>query len=99
MIHKTSIDYEGGVKKLAEDLGDLRYDVLSEFLYALAAKLSKDGHKDKAAGRDKISMEIHYAASSVQNAWKIAKPYMDENFDCYGQPAGATFSNEKRDKN
>jgi len=80
-MHDTKINYDGGLEKLASDIGDLRYDTLSEFLYLLAAKLSKDGHKDKAAGRDKISMEIHYAAASIQNAWKIAKPYMETTSD------------------
>jgi hypothetical protein len=81
MIHKTNVDYEGGINKLAEDLGDLRYDVLADFLYALSCKISKDAHKDKMAGRDKIANELNYSAACIRKAWMIAKPYMEDKVD------------------
>lgn len=77
MIHNSSINYEGGIEKLAEDLGNLRYDAFADFLYALSCKISKDAHKDKMAGRDKIANELNYSSAAIRKAWMIAKPYME----------------------
>jgi hypothetical protein len=83
-IHKTEIDYEGGLDKLAIDIGDLRYDVLEEFLDKLAVKLREDALADYKRGRPKLAYHLntaHYftafAKEQIKEAWKISKPYMD----------------------
>lgn len=43
MIHKSNIEkYNGSIDDLVEDIGNLRYDVLSEFLQKLSSKLESD---------------------------------------------------------
>ena len=57
MKHKSWLkNYEWNFEKLAEEIGDLRYDTLSQFLQFLSKKIEKDGQKDKGRGRDKLSI-------------------------------------------
>lgn len=85
MEHKIVINYPGGIEKLANDLGNLRYDVLSDFLDMLARKLAFDAGRD--LGRDrKLLAECLYCASrnignsccNVFDAWKICEPFTKE---------------------
>ncbi|MCC3405754.1 MAG: hypothetical protein JGK17_09210 [Microcoleus sp. PH2017_10_PVI_O_A] len=49
MIHPQNVEkYAGNLTELAEDVGNLKYDALAEFLHVLSAKIEKDGAKDKA---------------------------------------------------
>lgn len=68
-----------GMDKLVEDLGNLRYDSLAEFLNKLSKKLESDGHADEARGRMQLSKQLAYAAKSIGNAWKICKPYFSKD--------------------
>ena len=84
MVHKTEMDhYDGGIPQLANDLGDLRYDALADFLRLLSAKLEMDGDKDQARDRVRLAKQLHQcasglfaAASAIDRAWKISEPYM-----------------------
>ncbi len=84
MIHPQNVEkYAGDLTELAEDIGNLKYDALAEFLHALSAKIEKDGAKDKARGRIQLSSSLHAcsahlseAALSIEQAWRISKPYM-----------------------
>jgi hypothetical protein len=85
-IHKTEIDYEGGLEKLANDIGDLQYDALEEFLDKLSNKLREDALADYNRNRKQLSFclnSAHYfirlAKNQIKNAWKISKPYMELN--------------------
>ena len=47
MKHKTYIEkYDGSLEELAEDIGNLRYDALTDLLKLLSAKLNKDSESD-----------------------------------------------------
>lgn len=76
--HDKDIIYDGGYAKLAEDIGNLRYDSLGNFLKLLANKINGDADKDKSNGRRRLANELYAAASHIDNAWTISAPYMRE---------------------
>ena len=84
MIHLTIIkDYPHDLRQLAEDLGDLRYDALSEFLHHLSQKIEQDGSKDAARNRFKLattlkdcSEHLSNAKIAIDKAWEISEPYV-----------------------
>ncbi len=84
MIHKTDIEkYEGSMKKLCEDIGDLQYDSLAELFGLLSDKISNDGLKDRNRNRIKLasclentSNLLQEAKKEIDKAWKICEPYM-----------------------
>ncbi len=83
MKHPTKIAYKGGLEKLVEDIGNLRYDTLAEFLELLQKKLDNDSKKDGERGRKALSLELSRAATfvmaakeSIDKAWVISKPFM-----------------------
>lgn len=59
--HKKDILGVTDMKDLAEMIGDLHYETLSEFLDKLSDKLYLDGAKDSAANRIKLGDMLHYA--------------------------------------
>jgi hypothetical protein len=83
MKHATDIKYSGGLEKLAEDLGNLRYDALEKFLNLLSEKLVNDSDADRGRKRTKLAKRLNkastlvlYAANEIKEAWKISAPYM-----------------------
>lgn len=84
MIHRSTLEkYEGSFQQLAEELGDLRYDALAEFLLHLHEKLTKDSIADENRGRAKLakclalaSKSIEHSAKEIQKAWVISEPHM-----------------------
>ncbi len=84
MIHRSSLEhYEGSFQQLAEELGDLRYDALAEFLLRLSEKLAKDSTADERRGRAKLanclaqaSDNLGHSAKEIQKAWMISEPFM-----------------------
>ncbi len=85
MVHDTKIaKFAGTMEELAEDIGNLRYDALAEFLELLAAKIEKDGAKDASRGRVQLAGRLQACTESlregkmaIDTAWKICKPYME----------------------
>lgn len=83
--HKKNVEkYDGDLKQLAEDIGDLHYDALQWFMLDLAVKLQKDAEADKKRGRKKLSkslynasLKVSAAAMDIREAWYISKPYME----------------------
>ncbi len=78
MEHKT--EYPAG---LAEELGNLRYDVLAKFLYELSEKLFADGTADGERKRYQLGNRLFLAggglavaAAEIDKAWKICEPHM-----------------------
>ena len=68
--------------ELAEEIGNLKYDALSNFLYLLAEKIKKDGEKDKNRNRVKLAKNLQDCSTklleskeSIDKAWVICKPY------------------------
>lgn len=84
MTHRDRIDrYPGTIAELAQDLGDLRYDALAEFLRHLSLKLSADGKADDQRGRPRLSAALQGAAANlgaaaenIEQAWAISAPHM-----------------------
>lgn len=84
MIHASTLEkYPGSLAELANDLGDLRYDALAEFLAHLSQKLTEDGNQDQERGRPQLAHRLIHSgnllqASSkeIQKAWIICAPYM-----------------------
>ena len=87
MQHKEIVEkYNGSFEELVEDIGNLRYDSLADFISLLSAKLSRDSEKDFDSGRKKLAHELHVAAyriseaeQSIINAWEISAPYTNIN--------------------
>ena len=86
MKHPEQIEkYDGSLPLLAEDLGNLRYDALANFLRALSDKIQTDGTKDQDRGRPQLASSlfdcaesIQQAAQAIDKAWQISAPYMDK---------------------
>jgi len=81
--HPVNLKYDGGLEKLAEDIGNLRYDALEKFLNLLSEKLVNDGNADKKRKRTKLAKRLSkasnlvlYAANEIKEAWKISAPHM-----------------------
>lgn len=83
--HDTKIKrYQGTLNELATDIGDLRYDALSDFLNLLRDKIKGDGDKDFERGRVNLAKQLHGCADNlkqskakIDEAWRISKPFMD----------------------
>lgn len=84
MEHKEIVEkYDGTLEELVEDIGNLRYDALADFISLLAIKLSRDSEKDLNAGRTKLAHELNVASyrisdaeESIINAWEISAYYL-----------------------
>lgn len=84
MEHKTTLEYEGGTAKLVEDIGNLRYDALQQFLTDLGRKVRIDANADRTRGREKLSGLLEKtadrlleSAAAVGAAWILCKPHME----------------------
>lgn len=85
--HKDYVkNYNGSLKELAEDIGNLKYDALEVFLKHLSKKLYKDSNKDFKNNKNKLSkqlfnaaMRIEFVIISIKKAWEISKPFMEKN--------------------
>ena len=86
MIHKSKVEnYNGSLKELAEDIGDLKYDALADFFKLLQEKLQRDGQKDGSRGREKLarclltsSESLNVAIEEIEKAWVICEPFMKD---------------------
>ena len=84
MKHTTHVkNYAGPHEQLAEEIGDLFYDSLADFLRLLAAKADRDSHKDEVRGRQKLAAELqacadhlNQSALHIDAAWKICEPHV-----------------------
>lgn len=84
--------YSGPHERLAEDIGDLYYDALSEFLGMLAEKIERDAGKDHARGRVKLASELRGCAEALGGAsryigaaWRICEPHAKAWADRQGE--------------
>lgn len=82
--HRKDVHGETDMKHLAEEIGNLHYETLQNFLGYLGIKLYKDSIKDRIAGREKLgyslldaSDNIQSAANNIKTAWQICKPFME----------------------
>ena len=83
MIHKPHVEnYPGIMSELAEEIGNLKYDALAEFLHLLANKIEEDGDKDKSRNRIKLAANLHNCSNNlracktdIDKAWVICEPF------------------------
>lgn len=71
------------MKKVAESIGDLHYEILAELLLQLHTKIGRDGQKDWDKGRFELAKSLlsaqthlEIAYMKMRDAWQISKPYM-----------------------
>ncbi len=86
--HPTKISYEGSFEKLAEEIGDLRYDVLTNLIDLISKKIYRDAEKDGKRFRVKLAQSLFSACDSldearvhIETASKISKPFMKKEFE------------------
>ena len=84
MKHAHTVNrYSGTSEQLTEDIGNLYYDALAEFLRLFSDKLARDAIADHGRGRPKLANELeagaqHLAAAAqhIESAWRVCKPYV-----------------------
>ena len=82
--HKRDLFGETDMKVVAEMIGDLHYESLTELFHYLENKLWIDSQKDKANGKTDLSSFLVNACDgmgiahqNMQKAWQISKPFME----------------------
>jgi hypothetical protein len=70
---------------LANEIGDLYYDSLGQFLDALSSKLLEDSLQDQKKGRLKLATSLKNASASIKEAskeiriaWDISSPHVKD---------------------
>lgn len=88
MKYPKEIEGYDSMQDLAEDLGNLRYDILAEFLSELSKKIYSDSANDHNNGRPLLAGELYCAGSalesvkeSVDKAWYYCHRNMNDE-DC-----------------
>lgn len=84
MKHTHQIKSHSGThRQLAEDIGDLYYDSLADFLRLMAEKMDRDAQADAGRGRHKLATQLaacaehlQQAAGHIDVAWKICAPHV-----------------------
>lgn len=84
MKHTHQIkSYTGHHQQLAEDIGDLYYDALADFLRLMAEKMDRDAQADAGRKRHRLATELaacaqllQQAAGHIDVAWKICEPHV-----------------------
>lgn len=61
-------NYNGTLQELANELGDLRYDSLSEFLEFLSKNLEKDSIADQKRNRIQLANHLKNASNSIKES-------------------------------
>lgn len=73
------------LEALAEEIGDLEYNSLSDFLESLAIKFLSDSEKNKKLNRSKLGLELEMASiyvrkasENIDNAYGLSKRFVEE---------------------
>lgn len=86
MKHTINVkEFNGNNKELAENVGDLYYDSLADFLALLAEKIKSDGDADFGRGRKRLAQELYscsehlkLASNHISEAWDICSPFVEK---------------------
>jgi len=84
MKHTHQIkSYTAPHRQLVEDIGDLYYDALADFLRLMAEKMDRDARADAGRKRHKLAIELaacaqhlQQAAEHIDVAWKSCAPHV-----------------------
>jgi signal transduction histidine kinase len=81
--HAKEVAGISDMTKLAEMVGDLHYETLTDFLQQLSKKINTDAQNDNEGGREQLASALQYLGMSLfesalrsEQVWKICKPYM-----------------------
>jgi hypothetical protein len=81
--HKKEVAGISDMKVLAEMIGDLHYETLSNLLFELQTKLHNDSMNDLKGERYNLSHMLHRASKcifeaslQIESAWLISKRHM-----------------------
>ncbi len=84
MRHPNKVEGYETLEDLAKAVGNMSYDKVSEFLEKLAEDIERQADADYQRGRVKLSSKLyktskrlHRSKNSMDEAWKICKPYME----------------------
>jgi hypothetical protein len=85
MKHPTDIEGNRSLEDLANELKDLRYDSLADYLKQLSKGIKNDANADRGRKRYQLAACLYHAAYHIKQAsryitkaWKICEPYMKE---------------------
>lgn len=80
--------YVGSLEQLADDVENMSYDAVTEFLEHLAGALYNRAQRDRSGNKRELaerltraSFNIDSAAIETKEAWNICAPYMKDNDD------------------
>lgn len=83
--HKKEVAGISDMKELAEMIGDLHYESLTQLLYNLSKKIDADSVTDFRAGREKLASDLQYFGMSIfesalrsERIWQRVKPFMSD---------------------
>jgi hypothetical protein len=81
--HKKEVCGISDMKELANLIGDLHYETLTELFDNLTIKFQNDCIKDREAGRTELAQCLLWIRSAMskagygaKRAWEISKPFM-----------------------
>lgn len=84
--HPLTVPGYEDLESLAQAVENLRYDALSQFLSHLGRAIWHRALADQDAGKQQLARELSRADNhitdaqlDIDKAWKICKPYMDED--------------------
>lgn len=76
-------EYLQDLKKVSEDIADMPYDKVVEFLQHFEKKINKDADKDHERGNYRLSILLGMSGvitrdlkENFQKIWELCKPYM-----------------------
>lgn len=83
--HKKDFHGMEDMKEFAEQIGNMHYEALTQFLYHLSKKIDADSLKDYNSGRTKLGTALQYTGMSIfesslrmEKVWQISKPFMED---------------------
>lgn len=83
--HKKELFGQTDMKHLANDIGSLHYETLTQLLYHLSKKIDQDAEVDYKAGREKLAAALQYAGMSLfesalrmEKVFKVCEPFMSK---------------------
>lgn len=97
MKHDTIIA-DDVLKQFANQVGNLRYDLLCDFIRHLSQKLHCDAIDDLSGGRKKLyqklvnaSMSLDTIADEIAEAWELCESKMPTGFEHYDDDLAKVF--------
>ena len=86
MEHPEKVEkYDGNLESLAQDVSNMRYDKVKQFIDTLADDIKAQADKDNMNGRVQLAGKLYVATEALyrakngmEEAWDICKKYMKD---------------------